>query len=286
MKGWLIYGKKEAALNKRYLAFYFEECERRGIDLRLVFVEELAFGVEKGNLYVRYDGMRVLNLPDFVISRAIYPFLTRHLEMMGIPVFNNAQVAEICNDKARTYQYVSQAGVPMIDTQFLRRGMVGNLMEHVSYPKVLKTVNGHGGNEVFLLDEEPSGEILKHFVLNDGVLQPVTGTRHEDLRVYVIGKEIIGGVLRKSREGFRANYSLGGEVSWYELSEEEKQLTGRIIDLFDFGLVGIDFIIGDEGELLFNEIEDVVGARMLYQCSDIHIVPLYLDYILERIGQK
>ncbi|MDF2611730.1 MAG: hypothetical protein K0R92_3204, partial [Lachnospiraceae bacterium] len=42
-------------------------------------------------------------------------------------------------------------------------------------------------------------------------------------------------------------------------------------------------IIGDQGELIFNEIEDVVGARMLYQCTDINLVRLYLNYIKENL---
>ena len=48
-------------------------------------------------------------------------------------------------------------------------------------------------------------------------------------------------------------------------------------------MVGIDFIIGDRNELIFNEIEDVVGARMLYQTSNINLVGLYLDYIKSEI---
>jgi gamma-F420-2:alpha-L-glutamate ligase len=117
------------------------------------------------------------------------------------------------------------------------------------------------------------------------VVQPFTGRRHQDLRVYVIGKEIIAAVLRTAKEGFRSNFSLGGEVRLYELSEEEKKIVELITGQFEFGLVGIDFIIGDEGELIFNEIEDVVGSRMLYQCSDINIVELYLKYILQQISK-
>ena len=44
-------------------------------------------------------------------------------------------------------------------------------------------------------------------------------------------------------------------------------------------MVSIDFIIDDNDQLIFNEIEDVVGARMLYKCSDIDIVREYLSYI-------
>ena len=35
--------------------------------------------------------------------------------------------------------------------------------------------------------------------------------------------------------------------------------------------------------MVFNEIEDVVGARMLYSKTDINIVSLYLDFILNEI---
>lgn len=48
--------------------------------------------------------------------------------------------------------------------------------------------------------------------------------------------------------------------------------------------MGIDFLIDENGEFLFNEIEDVVGARMLYQLTDINLVGKYLEFIIERIG--
>ena len=69
----------------------------------------------------------------------------------------------------------------------------------------------------------------------------------------------------------------------YFLKAVEQELVQKIIDLFDFDMVGIDFILDDNGNLVFNEIEDVVGARMLYQCSDIDIVKEYLCYISKKI---
>ena len=61
----------------------------------------------------------------------------------------------------------------------------------------------------------------------------------------------------------------------------------KIVELFDFGMVGIDFIIGDSGELIFNEIEDVVGARMLYQCMPgVNLVGKYLRFIKETLDRQ
>lgn len=286
MLAWMLYFKEGAIYNKRYIEFYMEEGRKLGITVKLMLVEELEFGVKEGEWFLTHKGA-VLPYPDFVICRAIYPLLSKHLEAMGIRVFNNAILSEICNDKAKTYQYLAKTGIRMVDTSFCKNSFLKAAMDHIPLPTVIKAVDGHGGRQVFLLDknseEEEKIRILRGIGSSDAVLQPLTGHKHQDLRVYVIGKEIIAAVLRTAKDGFRSNFSLGGEVRLYELSEGERKLVHRIISQFEIGMVGIDFIIGDEGELIFNEIEDVVGSRMLYQCSEINLVENYLSYILTQI---
>lgn len=288
MVGWLIYNKEDAKKNEAYIGFYLEEGHKRGIEIRLLFREEIEFGLEKNQLFISYKGGEVSS-PDFVISRTIYPLLSSQVELMGIPVFNNSEVARICNDKALTYQYITRTGIPIIDSSFVINKDLNSQLEKITKPTVIKAVDGHGGSQVFLLDEKDINQpgLIKDIIAqmkdSDCVLQPLTGNRNSDLRVYVIGKDIIAAVIRRAHKGFRSNYSLGGEVSVYELSEQEKVMVNKIIEIFDFGLVGIDFLIGNKGELIFNEIEDVVGARMLYSCTDINLVGLYLDFIQNKI---
>lgn len=300
MVGWLIYSERDVEKNKRYIEFYIEEGKLQDMQIKLILVEKLEFGVRNNTWYINYENNKIDN-PDFAICRTIYPLLNKQLEYMGIKVFNNSKVAEICNDKARTYQYVAQLGIDMVDSAFIKNNMVKEAMNQIYKPSVIKAVEGHGGSQVFLLQpslakttkedfskEEISDtthvEFDKYKILNvlnqsNVVLQPLTGSRHQDLRVYVIGKKIIAAILRTAKNGFKSNFSLGGDVRAYQFSEEETTIVEKIISLFNFGLVGIDFIIGDNGELIFNEIEDVVGARMLYQCTDINLVGLYLDFI-------
>lgn len=340
MVAWIVYFRDGANYNRKYIEFYKEEGKKLDIDVELILVEDLEFGVEQNHWFIRHQGMEV-TYPDFVICRAIYPLLNKQFEYMGIKVFNNSFVAEICNDKAKTYQYLAKTGIRMVDSSFFKNSQVKDIISLVDQPTVIKTVDGHGGSQVFLLkpggephndrymikdkseeriedsavgiageriegstegivkeriedsavditgerieDSEEICKVVKGLGSSDVVIQPLTGNRHQDLRVYVIGKEIIACVLRTAKEGFKSNFSLGGEVSLYQLSNEERSLVDIVISQFEFGLVGIDFIIGDSGELIFNEIEDVVGSRMLYQCSDINIVERYLKYILDTI---
>ena len=293
MKAWLLYSEKDVEKNRRYIEFYQEEGKIRNIDIKLMLVEQMEFGVKQGTWFCNYAKQEI-ELPDFVVCRTIYPLISRQLEFMGVAVFNNSKVATICNDKAMTYQYVAQLGISMIDTSFYQFKNHSFAFSNLSsnQPYVMKAVAGHGGSQVFLYENEGNQqgyhdqkkeEIINGLQHEDFVVQPLTGTKSKDLRVYVIGKKIIVAVMRTAHSGFKANFSLGGEVELYQLNQEEIAIINKITQFFDFGLVGIDFIIGDRGELIFNEIEDVVGARMLYQCSNINLVGLYLDYILEKL---
>src|SRR5699024_246313 len=92
----------------------------------------------------------------------------------------------------------------------------------------------------------------------------IQSTQHiqfgKDLRVFVIGKTIIAAVLRENDKDFRANYTRGGTAKLYQLNYNETILIQKIINLFEFDYVGIDFLINKTGQLIFNEIEDVVGS--------------------------
>lgn len=289
MLGWLIYSKPDAAYNKHYIAMHYEEGKKLGIAIQLLFIEDFDFGIKENTWFLTYEGAPIKR-PDFVICRTIYPLFSKQLEYMNIPVFNNAKVAQICNDKARTYQYLAKTGIKMVDTTFYKNEYLKEKLEQAEPNTVIKAVNGHGGAQVFLTQsteavekKNTAGQILAGIAKEDIVFQPLVGSRCQDVRVYVIGSNIMAAVCRSAKQGFRANFSLGGEVCLYQLKEAEKKIVEKIISQFAFGLVGIDFLVEDSGAFLFNEIEDVVGARMLYQCSNMNLVRLYLTFILEQI---
>ena len=143
-------------------------------------------------------------------------------------------------------------------------------------PAVKKKIDGHGGIDVYMLDKAEPFE--------DGyVYQKPCDTLGRDVRVWLIGKKIIASILRSSDTDFRSNFCLGGKASKYTLSLEEKELVYKIADLLDYDYIGIDFIFNN-GRLVFNEIEDTVGARMVYSLTDTDILSLYCDYIKEELG--
>ncbi|WP_209121993.1 RimK family alpha-L-glutamate ligase [Alkalihalobacillus sp. BA299] len=285
MNGWLIYPKNEAIRNKAYINWIQAEGKKLNLSIKLLLREYFQIGITESELSVMYENKKV-TLPDFAIARIMDPFFSKQLESLGIRVFNSAIVSEICNHKAKTHQYIASASIPTVDTVFLNDFSGELSMIPFPFPFIIKDAKGRGGKQVFFIsDKEEYFQNVNTFIARDVIVQRPAGTIGKDLRVFVIGKEIIAAVLRSSTTDFKANFTLGGSAQLYPLSEVEQAMIYKIIHLFDFDFVGIDFLFDEVGNLLFNEIEDVVGSRTLSSTSDINIVELYLQHIKAKLNK-
>ena len=282
--GWLIYSKQDSIENKAYIEWFIEEARIQEITLQLVLREEIIIGVIENKHSLMFRGKKV-ELPNFAVVRTVEPLLNLQLEQLGIIVFNSSYVSEICNHKAKTYYKVAQLGIPMIDTIYIK-GTNLTIEAPMTYPFVIKEAMGRGGKQVYFISNINEWDRFLTAALSaDYVVQSTNVKLGKDLRVFVVGKEIIGAVLRENSTDFRANFKLGGSARLYKLSMEEIDLIQKIIRHFDFGMVGIDFLIGHDNKLLFNEIEDVVGSRTLSAVSDVNIVERYVSYMKTIINQ-
>ena len=73
---------------------------------------------------------------------------SKKFEQQGFRVFNRSKVNIIANNKLRTFELAALLGVPAVPTR-----EIGSANEIETFPVVLKTVDGYGGNEVFLCNE-------------------------------------------------------------------------------------------------------------------------------------
>ena len=201
---------------------------------------------------------------DFVINRTNDYKIAEYYESRGIRVFNPSSLSKIANDKQKCYEFMKENGIEIMPINY--KGV----------PAVKKRIDGHGGIDVYMLDKAEPFE--------DGyVYQKPCDTLGRDVRVWLIGGKIIASILRSSDTDFRSNFCLGGKASEYTLTDDDRALVYKIADLLDYDYIGIDFIFNN-GRLVFNEIEDTVGARMVYSLTDIDIISLYCDYIKEELS--
>ncbi|MGN0822945.1 MAG: RimK family alpha-L-glutamate ligase [Candidatus Gallimonas sp.] len=261
MNGLLLYDEAGATRNRWWIERLLALAPRFGLSLRLSVLSPGAFSEE---------------LPDFAIVRAIRPDLSRALEERGVRVFNNARVSRVANDKWETYRLCRTLGIPVLHTLRERDGTP-------DYPFVLKSLDGHGGTEVFAVRSAEQFAAAKR-ALNGKpfLMQEFCSDVGKDVRVYALGDETVAAVLRASDTDFRSNFSLGGAVTLTQATEEQKAIVRALRAELRFDFVGVDFL-PHEGGWALNEIEDVVGTRMLYRCTDKDAAKLYLGHIRDEL---
>ncbi|HLS65747.1 MAG TPA: hypothetical protein VK029_02020 [Pseudogracilibacillus sp.] len=284
MNGWLIYDERAAIENYSYITWFIDEAKRQHVNIRLVLREQLQIGIYHDRYDVTIDGKEV-PLPHFVVIRTIEPTLQTYFHALNVITFNSSAVAAICNDKSLTHLHVHKLNVPMVDTYFIKRSSFPR-KPPLPYPFVVKDAYGRSGTDVYYVREHSMWRQIPHQLTSENIIvQGANVQLGKDVRVFVIGKKIVAAVLRHNERDFRANYSLGGDAHIYHLSTKERQMIQKIVDYFQFDLVGIDFLLSEKGELLFNEIEDVVGSRILSKVTNINLLEMYVTHIKKTVVQ-
>lgn len=280
--GWLIYSKKDALENAAYINWFIDEARLQHIDLKLVLRENLTIGLFDNKHTVQLHRQQIV-LPQFAVVRTIEPLLSLHLEMCGIKVFNSSEISSICNHKSLTHHEINKLNIPMVNMIFIKKE---NMTEDppLPFPFVIKEATGRSGQQVHLIESQLDWQqCYPNLSETDLVMQSTQVQPGKDVRVFIVGKEIVGAVLRENHNDFRANFKLGGTATWYPLKDEQINMINKIIHHFDFDMVGIDFLISLDGEFIFNEIEDVVGSRILSAVSDINILEKYVTHIKRKL---
>lgn len=263
ISGLIVYCEYDAKCNR----FFINKClELLNDDVfSLKFVDE-----EKLTEYV------ASNKIDFVIYRGRGYRLLEELERKGIKIFNNVLTNKIANDKYLTYEFLKENNLQYIDTYL-------DVSKIKSFPCIMKSVSGHGGQEVFFVKDLKEVNLIKgehpnlkfiyqEFLENDG-----------DVRIYMLNGEAVVAIKRKSNKDYRNNYSLGGEVELYEPSKEMVDSAVKIAKLLKADFIGVDFLLTDSGFKII-EIEDPVGSRMVYKLKpELDIISHFIEHVKNNI---
>jgi len=256
MKVAIIYDKERAVGNERFSLLLSRGLEKRGIECITVLDTE-------------YETLTF----DIAVMRTFNAEISRKLSANGIPCLNNLFTQETANDKAKTYELLEKAELPFLPYKVLDENTVWE-----DFPAVVKSAGGHGGTEVFMThSKEELSSYLSMATKKKFIVQKCSDN-FSDKRVYVIGGEPIIAMRRSNSLDFRSNYKLGGKAEVCEVSPYEKYCITQIQKHLNADYIGIDFLTYGGREVI-NEIEDIVGCRMVYENSDVDLLDLYADYI-------
>lgn len=265
MRGLLVYEAVEAIRNFEFIERLQVAAKKYGDPLQLV----------------KYDEEDIPEA-DFIVFRARNPKLAKELESKGVVLFNRAEVNVIANDKYKTNQFAMLLGIPVVPTIKIKTSR-----DIQSYPTVLKTVDGHGGQEVVLCHNETTAtEFISHHSHRDLIAQPYIESEATDVRVFVIGETIEGAVKRTGLDSFKSNVMLGGKAEAYHLDVWQQEHVLTLVRALKSDYIGLDFLLLPDGTWLFNEMEDPVGARSYFMTTQKDIAVPIMAYIQKKLKEQ
>ncbi|KAB0402041.1 hypothetical protein E2I00_001167, partial [Balaenoptera physalus] len=240
--------------------------------------------------------------PDVVLVRVPTPSVQsdsditvlRHLEKLGCRLVNRPQSILNCINKFWTFQELAGHGVPMPDT-FSYGGhedfskMIDEA-EPLGYPVVVKSTRGHRGKAVFLARDKHHLSDICHVIRHDVpyLFQKYVKESHgKDIRVVVVGGQVIGSMLRCSTDGrMQSNCSLGGVGVMCPLTEQGKQLAIQVSNILGMDFCGIDLLIMDDGSFTVCEANANVGFLAFDQACNLDVGGIIADYTMSLLPNR
>lgn len=294
MQGWILYKRNMDELTEKDHGVnrLLSVAADLQIELKVYNPAQLNILVVSGASSVLLDDKPV-KLPNFIIPRlgaetTPHAFaLIRHLELQGVYSANSAMAIELVRDKLRVAQLLAAHQLPTPKTILLNFPVSLSLIEQeLSFPLVIKTIAGAKGIGVFLCETANSfQDLMGLFGPGDNrqiIAQEFIACSYgRDLRVLVLGSRVIGCMQRTAQHSFKANYSLGGDVEAFPLTQEIEQLAIACAKLTNLDIAGIDLLFGPEGYVIC-EANSSPGFKGMELATGDDIAKKIIDYILTK----
>ncbi len=261
----------------------FDAMDRKGIPFDRVDPRGLAVDIDSRTLAV-YDAVLVRCISH---TRAFY--LTRWLNELGVRTVNSHEAVACCGDKLLMSLAFRRAGLPTPGTRFSfdETSMLAALDE-TGYPAVLKPVHGSWGRLLAKVSDRNAAEaILEHKKTLGGVPHSVFYAQEyvekpgRDLRVLVVGGQVVYGVWRRS-DHWITNTALGGQTTVCELTPEQCDLSLRAANAVGGEIVAVDLLETIDGRMLVNEVNHTPEFHGAIQVVSADIAGRMVDQLLGK----
>ncbi len=266
MKVWIIYPHYVGGRSDNAFAWLTEEARAYGIELSVMFGEDFSPVYGGGRYSLEYKGGEVDCYPDCVVMRDYLWVLSRHFELLGIPVINSTAAMMQCKNKMLTHQLLASAAIPTPQTIFNHAGEYGYgelCTLFGSRRFIVKRIDGAKGEGVFLVGSEEEFNAARAECGAEYICQQfVEESCGRDVRVWVIGGRAVAAVLRYSDTSFKSNFSQGGKVAAFELTPEMSELAERAAGALGLEFAGIDLLFAGDGFTVC-EVNGNAGFRTL-----------------------
>jgi len=271
-----------------------EAGKQKGWEVRVIDYLKCSIEIMKGELKISYFGEE-LPKPDAIIprigaSRTFYgTAMVRHFEMMDVFTVTGSLAIKRSRDKLRSLQILSKKSIDMPKTVFASNESSAKDVIALSggAPLVLKILEGTQGVGVVLVESEKAAKsVLDAFYgmdVNLLVQEFIEEANGSDIRVLVVGGEVVGAMKRQGAEGdFRSNLHQGGTAMAHKLTRKEKATALAAAKAMGLGVCGVDMIPSKRGPLVM-EVNSSPGLEGIESSTKLDIAGKIMDYIAQNV---
>ena len=235
---------------------------------------------------------------DFILFWDKDVNLAYHLENLGYRVYNSAKSIELCDDKAKTALILENNGIRIPKTiiapftfsnnpfNYDNLDFLDNVIKVLGLPLIIKESYGSFGEQVYLCDNiEKIKEVILKITPKPFIFQEFIKTSvGRDVRIEVVGDNVLGAVLRESQNGdFRSNVLQGGKMTKTELKESFSNMAYKAIKLLGLDFGGVDILFGENDEPILCEVNSNVHFRTFEATTGISLPQVLANYLKENI---
>ena len=217
--------------------------------------------------------------------------LIRHLEASGALVINGSAAIEVARDKLRTLQLLAQEGLPVPRTAFAPDpAYLRAALESVGgAPVVMKLPRGTQGKGVMRAHDVEEAQAISEVMWNlqrDAIVQEyVEDARKGDLRIIVVGGEVVAAVRRRASRGeFRTNLHRGGTVKKASPTRRASELAKSAVRLCGLEIAGVDLLETKRGPLVL-EVNAAPGFEGVERAGGPEVALVIIDYVERRFEE-
>ncbi|MFX0169897.1 MAG: RimK family alpha-L-glutamate ligase [Candidatus Hodarchaeota archaeon] len=212
--------------------------------------------------------------------------LLEALEFTGIRVFNSAYSHRRAKDKLATLVWLTHQGVPVPKTTVTERLAVAVAATKRYGDIVSKPLRGSQGQGIFRLqDPDLAFRIFKILQTAHQTMfvQQYIETPGRDIRVFVVGDQVIGAMYRYARPGkWKTNVARGGKPQLCPLTVELETLALKASQAMKMDFAGID-ILEDGNRLVVSEVNSAPNWSGLQKATGVDAAEQIVDYLLREI---
>ncbi|MBT3356251.1 RimK family alpha-L-glutamate ligase [bacterium] len=222
------------------------EILKKGHEVAKVNPKDFLFSVENNEFNIAASGVNLLNfdiylLRGYNISITETRIFVEKLLSLGKIVIDEVVGEQYIPSKLFEASCLSRVGLNHPKTfSILKEESFDLFKEKLDYPVIVKPVDGQKGQDMYKFESEDQLNIFIKKNQRGWLIQeclPIDG----DVRVFVVGSEVLGAIKRFTVEGdFRSNASLGANAKEFELTEEIKEIALKAKEAMNCEVAGVD----------------------------------------------